>query len=191
MGQYGLATGTLRSLREVCETDWAKERGAVVEVSDRGGGTLRLPNTPWRFASGDVGLRGEPRYRGEDNRAVLAELLGLDDAELDRLEADGVMSEQVAAPMTLRFPVTPMKAAIGTLPRRRRELGVRDQVGRLSHARVRRRRCTRSAEQQPARRHARSIPELGELAAFGQCVVGDHRRRARRARRATAGRASS
>ncbi|HEX3087974.1 MAG TPA: CoA transferase, partial [Ilumatobacteraceae bacterium] len=68
MGQYGLATGTLRSLREVCDTDWAKERGAVVEVSDRGIGTLRLPNTPWRFASGDVGLRGEPRYRGEDNR---------------------------------------------------------------------------------------------------------------------------
>ena len=95
MGQYGLATGTLRSLREVCETDWAKERGAVVEVSDRGGGTLRLPNTPWRFASGDVGLRGEPRYRGEDNRAVLSSMLGLDDAELDRLEADGVMSSRL------------------------------------------------------------------------------------------------
>ena len=53
---------------------------------------------------GDVGLRGEPRYRGEDNRAVLGELLGLDDAELDRLEADGVLSSQVAAPMTLRYP---------------------------------------------------------------------------------------
>ena len=95
MGQYGLATGTLRSLREVCDTDWASERGVVVEVSDRGGGTLRLPNAPWRFASGDVGLRGEPRYRGEDNRAVLGELLGLDDAELDRLEAEGVLSSRL------------------------------------------------------------------------------------------------
>ncbi len=95
MGEFGLATGTLRSLRELCETDWANERGAVVEVSDRGGGTLRLPNTPWRFASGDVGLRGEPRYRGEDNRAVLAELLEVDDAELDRLEADGVLSSRL------------------------------------------------------------------------------------------------
>ncbi|MEO8266498.1 MAG: CaiB/BaiF CoA-transferase family protein [Ilumatobacteraceae bacterium] len=95
MGEFGLATGTLRSLREVCETEWATERGAVVEVSDRGGGTLRLPNTPWRFASGDVGLRGEPRYRGEDNRTVLAELLELDDAELDRLEADGVLSSRL------------------------------------------------------------------------------------------------
>ena len=41
------------------------------------------------------GVRGEPRYRGEDNRAVLTELLGLDDAELDRLEADGVLSARL------------------------------------------------------------------------------------------------
>jgi CoA:oxalate CoA-transferase len=95
MGEYGLATGTLRSVREVCETDWAKERGVVVEVDDRGGGSVRLPNTPWRFASGDVGLRGEPRYRGEDNRSVLGELLGLDDAELDRLEAEAVLSSRM------------------------------------------------------------------------------------------------
>ena len=95
MGEFGLATGTLRSTREVCDTDWAKQRGAVVSVSDRGGGTVRMPNTPWRFASGDVGLRGEPRYRGEDNRAVLSELLKLDEAELDRLEAEGVMSARL------------------------------------------------------------------------------------------------
>jgi crotonobetainyl-CoA:carnitine CoA-transferase CaiB-like acyl-CoA transferase len=95
MGEHGLATGTMRSVREVCETEWAKERGAVVDVSDRGGGTLRLPNSPWRFDSGDVGLRGEPRYRGEDNREVLGELLGIDDAELQRLEAEGVLSSRL------------------------------------------------------------------------------------------------
>jgi crotonobetainyl-CoA:carnitine CoA-transferase CaiB-like acyl-CoA transferase len=95
MAEHGLATGTLRSLREVCETDWAKARDVVVEVSDRGGGTIRIPNSPWHFASTDVGLRGEPRYRGEDNRAVLGELLELDAAELDRLEADGVLSARL------------------------------------------------------------------------------------------------
>ncbi|MGZ4672266.1 MAG: CaiB/BaiF CoA transferase family protein [Ilumatobacteraceae bacterium] len=95
MAPFGLATGTLRSLRELCATDWAQDRGAVVEVSDRGGGTLRLPNSPWHFASGDVSVRGEPHYRGEDNRAVLAELLGLDDTALDRLEAEGVISSRM------------------------------------------------------------------------------------------------
>jgi crotonobetainyl-CoA:carnitine CoA-transferase CaiB-like acyl-CoA transferase len=95
MAEHGLATGSLRSLREVCDTDWAKARDVVVDVSDRGSGTIRIPNSPWHFASTDVGLRGEPRYRGEDNRAVLADLLELDDAELDRLEADGVVSARL------------------------------------------------------------------------------------------------
>ena len=43
MSDHKLAAGALRSTREVCATDWAGQRGAVVEVSDRGGGTLRLP----------------------------------------------------------------------------------------------------------------------------------------------------
>lgn len=89
---HELAVGVLRSSREICETDWAREREVVVEVDDRGGGTVRVPNAPWRFSDApDVRLRGEPRYRGEDNRAVFAEYLGLDDDALDRLEADGVL----------------------------------------------------------------------------------------------------
>jgi crotonobetainyl-CoA:carnitine CoA-transferase CaiB-like acyl-CoA transferase len=95
MGEFGLATGTLRSVSEVCETEWARERGVVVGVSDRGDGVFRLPNSPWRFASADVGVRGEPRYRGEDNRDVLRSLLAMDDDELDRLEAAGVLSSRL------------------------------------------------------------------------------------------------
>jgi crotonobetainyl-CoA:carnitine CoA-transferase CaiB-like acyl-CoA transferase len=94
--EHRLAVGVLRSVRELCNTEWARERGAVVEVSDRGGGTIRVPNAPWRFSDAPgVALRGEPRYRGEDNRAVLAELLGLDDASLDRLESTGVLSSRL------------------------------------------------------------------------------------------------
>jgi len=92
---HGLASGTLRSVREVCATDWARERDVVVSVSDRGNGQVRIPNAPWRFAGADVGVRGEPRYRGEDNRAVLGDVLGLDDATLDRLDAAGVLSSRV------------------------------------------------------------------------------------------------
>ena len=94
--EHRLAVGVLRSVRDVCDTEWARERGVVVEVNDRGGGTIRVPNAPWRFSDApDVALRGEPRYRGEDNRAVLTELLGLDDAELDRLESIGVLSSRL------------------------------------------------------------------------------------------------
>jgi crotonobetainyl-CoA:carnitine CoA-transferase CaiB-like acyl-CoA transferase len=98
MSEQGLATGTLRSLRDVVETEWGSERHVVVEVSDRGAGTLRVPNAPWRFASADVGVRGEPRYRGEDTRTVLAELLYLSDDELDSLERDAVLSSRMPRP---------------------------------------------------------------------------------------------
>ena len=97
--EHKLAVGVLRSVREVCDTEWARERQAIVGVSDRGGGTIRVPNAPWRFSDApDVGLRGDARYRGEDNRAVLSELLGLDDAELDRLESTGVLSSRLPKP---------------------------------------------------------------------------------------------
>jgi crotonobetainyl-CoA:carnitine CoA-transferase CaiB-like acyl-CoA transferase len=90
-----IAVGALRSVREIAESDWAHARGAIVEVDDRGGGKVRIPNAPWHFAHGIVGTAGQPRYRGEDNRAVLRELLGLDDSAIDRLERNGVISSRV------------------------------------------------------------------------------------------------
>ncbi len=98
LAEHRLATGRLRTVREVCETDWAAARQVTVEISDRGGGTFRIPNSPWRFAGSDNGITGEPRYRGEDNRAVLRELLGTDDDTLARWEADGVLTSRVPAP---------------------------------------------------------------------------------------------
>jgi crotonobetainyl-CoA:carnitine CoA-transferase CaiB-like acyl-CoA transferase len=91
----GLAVGRILSGRDLAETEWARERGAIAEVSDRGGGTIRIPNPPWHFSDAEVGLRGGAKYRGEDNRAVLQELLGYDDATIDALEADGVLSSRV------------------------------------------------------------------------------------------------
>ncbi len=91
----GLAVGRVLSGRDLAETDWARERGAIAEVSDRAGGTIRIPNAPWHFSDAEVGLRGGAKYRGEDNRAVLQDVLGYDDATVDALEADGVLSSRV------------------------------------------------------------------------------------------------
>ncbi len=94
--QHQLAVGRVRQPGELTETDWAHDRDAVVGVDDRGGGTIRVPNSPWRFGSSpDVGVTGIPRYRGEDNRALLAELLGYDDDRLDALERAGVLSSRL------------------------------------------------------------------------------------------------
>ena len=87
--KHQLAVGRVRQPGELTDTEWARERHAVVDVDDRGGGTIRVPNSPWRFSSSpDVGVSGIPKYRGEDNRSLLTELLGYDDARLDELEAE-------------------------------------------------------------------------------------------------------
>ncbi|MFM8563555.1 MAG: CaiB/BaiF CoA transferase family protein [Acidimicrobiia bacterium] len=91
----GFAVGVMRSVREIADSDWARARGAIVEVDDRSGGTVRVPNAPWHFEHGAVGTSGQPRFRGEDNRAVLTELLGLDDATIDELETSGVLSSRL------------------------------------------------------------------------------------------------
>jgi crotonobetainyl-CoA:carnitine CoA-transferase CaiB-like acyl-CoA transferase len=94
LAEHGLAMGVLRTVSEISHTDWADARGAIVEVDDRSGGTLRLPNSPWRFSAADTGVRGVPAYRGEHNREVLRELLDISEPELDRLEAEGVLSSR-------------------------------------------------------------------------------------------------
>jgi CoA:oxalate CoA-transferase len=96
----GLAVGRVLSGRDLAESDWAAARGAISEVSDRAGGTIRIPNPPWHFSDAEVGLRGGPKYRGEDNRDVLKELLGYDDATVDGLEAEGVLSSRVPSSST-------------------------------------------------------------------------------------------
>lgn len=91
LAQHQLAMGRLRSTNEIASTEWAHDREAIVHVSDRGTGTVRIPNSPWHFSGSDTSLRGLPKYRGEDNRAVLSEFLNLSDEEINQLEGDGVI----------------------------------------------------------------------------------------------------
>ena len=96
LSQHNLAVGQIRTVREFAESEWSTETGAIVEVSDRGDGVVKIPQAPWKFSDGpDVGIHGTPRYRGEDNRTVLSDLLGLDDATLAQLEENGVLSSHV------------------------------------------------------------------------------------------------
>jgi CoA:oxalate CoA-transferase len=88
-----MAVGVVRTVAEAAESPWAAHRGAIVEVADRGGGTIRIPEAAWRFSGAEAGVAGDPAWRGEHNREVFTEL-GLDDAELDRLEADAVLSSR-------------------------------------------------------------------------------------------------
>lgn len=91
IGQVGLVAGAVRSMPEALDSDWAREREALVDVGDDASGEVLLPRSPLRFSGADAGTRGTPAYQGEDNRDVLGDLLGLSDQEIDGLEEDGVL----------------------------------------------------------------------------------------------------
>jgi len=87
----GFPTGRVRSIPEALASVETRSRNMVCEVDDRGGGTLEVLNTPYRFSDGESGLRGVPAYRGEHNRQVLGELFGLPVERIDALEASGAL----------------------------------------------------------------------------------------------------
>ena len=90
-----LAVGLLRTVRELADSDWAKARGAIVEVSDRGNGTIRVPNSPWHFSDAATGVSGIPKYRGEDNAEVAADWLGMGAESVKVLENKGILVSRV------------------------------------------------------------------------------------------------
>lgn len=91
-----LAMGRLRSVTEVAETQWAKERNAFVEVDDRGTSTVKLPNSPWRFSGSDTSTRGTVKYRGEDNAEVFKELLALSPDQIKDLHERKILVQRLA-----------------------------------------------------------------------------------------------
>jgi crotonobetainyl-CoA:carnitine CoA-transferase CaiB-like acyl-CoA transferase len=90
-----IAFGEMRSLKQLSETEWAGYWGAVQEVSDRTGGSYRLPGRPWHFSRERLDPLGDPAFQGEHNRAVFAEL-GLTREEIDSYIASGAL---VGAPL--------------------------------------------------------------------------------------------
>jgi CoA:oxalate CoA-transferase len=97
IGKARLAMGVVRSVEEVADSEWAKHRGAIVEVDDGLDGVIRIPDAPWRFSGAAAGVAGGPAYRGQHNRQILDEL-GIDPAEIDALEAGGVLSSRPPRP---------------------------------------------------------------------------------------------
>jgi crotonobetainyl-CoA:carnitine CoA-transferase CaiB-like acyl-CoA transferase len=85
-----LAIGVVRSTNELAESEWAKHWGAIVDVDDRAGGTLRMPGPPWRFSGATLPPPGVPAFQGEHNVELLAER-NIDPAVIQSLRKRGVL----------------------------------------------------------------------------------------------------
>jgi crotonobetainyl-CoA:carnitine CoA-transferase CaiB-like acyl-CoA transferase len=100
-----IAMGEVRSLQALSETEWAGYWGAVQEVSDRHGGTYRLPGRPWHFSADQLEPIGDPAFQGEHNRSVFREL-GLSDSEIERHIGSGALvSTEATRPVSSKQPI--------------------------------------------------------------------------------------
>lgn len=98
-----IAMGQVRSLKELAQTEWAKEWGAVHEISDRRGGSYLIHGYPWRFSDEALGTRAVPAFRGEHNRQVFLEA-GIPMSEIDKAIDDGVLVSQMPKPNAIEAP---------------------------------------------------------------------------------------
>lgn len=96
VSEAGLAIGVVRTTAQLSESEWASHWGAVVQVDDRSGGTVRMPGAPWRFSKAELPQPGLPYFQGESNEEVLAEQ-GVGPEELQALRAKGVIRSRRSA----------------------------------------------------------------------------------------------
>lgn len=91
LDDVGLAAGLVWSITDLAASEFVADRGSIVDVDDRSGGTFAIPQAPWRFSESMAGVAGAPAWRGEHNRTVCRDLLGCLDDEVDALEAAGAL----------------------------------------------------------------------------------------------------
>lgn len=94
---HAMMLAEVRSVAELADSDWARQRVLTSESLPG----LPVPRPPWRSDTTEIGARDGVVRRGEHNREVAAEWLGLDAAACERLEAAGVLGRSSEEPSIL------------------------------------------------------------------------------------------
>ena len=97
LSRMNIAWGQVRPGATLRDQPTLKARGAIVEIDDRAGGTRPIPQSPYRFSAALSGVRGGAPHRGEHNREVLGEWLGLAPEAMDALADRGVLGSEIPA----------------------------------------------------------------------------------------------
>jgi len=90
--EHGIPSAPVRELDEVVHDAHMHQRGMLVEIDHPDYGPIVVPRSPLRY-EGVPEMEIRPSaHLGADTREVLAGFLGLDAAEIESLEADGVVA---------------------------------------------------------------------------------------------------
>jgi CoA:oxalate CoA-transferase len=90
----GIPCGPLNRIDEAAHDPQVLHRNMLVDVEKQPEGVVRIANTPFRMSRSEAGIKGPPPEVGEHTRALLAELLGLGDGEIDGLVQAGVVATE-------------------------------------------------------------------------------------------------
>ena len=92
MDTIDIPWGQVRDPHDLEAQATLKHRGMIVQIDDRAGGTRPVADSPYRFSQAKSGVRGPAAHRGEHNRPILKDWLGLADTDIDaRIESTGVI----------------------------------------------------------------------------------------------------
>jgi CoA:oxalate CoA-transferase len=95
LDRANIAWGQVLTSYEAVNSETAKHRKSAVEVDNRDGGVRKVIQSPYRFSAASSGLRGPAPFRGEHNSSVLSDWLATPSAEIERLQAAGVLVTEV------------------------------------------------------------------------------------------------
>ncbi|MGH1350117.1 MAG: CaiB/BaiF CoA transferase family protein [Methyloligellaceae bacterium] len=95
-----IAMGEIRDIDTLAETEWAEYWGAIQEVSDRNGGTYRLPGRPWHFSDTKLHALGDPALQGEHNEDICQEI-GFSEQEIEEFKNSGAIVKEAPIPPEL------------------------------------------------------------------------------------------
>lgn len=88
--EAGVPCGPINTLERVFDDPQAKARGMAIEMPHPQAGKVGLVAAPAKMSETPVSYRRPPPLCGEHTTDVLRDLLGMTQAEIDRLESDGV-----------------------------------------------------------------------------------------------------
>ena len=89
----GIPCGPLHTIAQAAASAQVAAREMLVNVQHPKGMSLTIVNSPVKLSRTPAGVKGPPPTIGQDTRAVLRELGGLDEETIERLLAAGVVLE--------------------------------------------------------------------------------------------------
>jgi crotonobetainyl-CoA:carnitine CoA-transferase CaiB-like acyl-CoA transferase len=87
----GVPNGPINNIAQVFEEPQVKARGVRIELDHAAAGKLPLVASPMRFSGTPLEYRLPPPLLGEHTDQVLKQFLNMDEAEISKLRADGIV----------------------------------------------------------------------------------------------------